>query len=259
MGKPVKGKHAIEVAVFTITLQKEMSKHSVDALMTLKESLKEQYPVFNTVNRLAVRIEKDLVQNEVQTVSGVNLQQQDGHGKVLWTLRASDDSVAVSCFDYERWEKISDRAFKNLLFVLSVIADDQNPITTIGLQYVDRFVGQADNYKLNQVFNTKSRFFTKQTMQSGSLWHIYQGWFQEIEGYDGKHLNVLNLSTNDTQLGLITTIDHTSRIHFSQLIPVTHITEEFVSPLYQLLHDCNKSILIDLLNAKQRKDIKLSS
>ena len=259
MGKPVKGKHAIEVAVFTVTLQNGLSKHSVDALMTLKESLKEQYPVFNPVNKIEVRLEKDLVKKEIHTVCGVNLQQQDEHGKVLWALHASDNSIAVSCFDYDRWGQISARALPNLLFVMSVIADDQNPITTIGLQYVDRFVGQADTYKLNQVFNTKSRFFSKQTAQSGPLWHIYQGWFQEIEGYEGKHLNVLNLSTNDTQLGLITTIDHTSRVHFLPFIPVTHITEKFILPVYQLLHDCNKGILIDLLNAKQRKNIKLYS
>lgn len=257
MGKPVKGKHAIEVAVFTATLQNRLSKHSVDALMTLKESLKEEYPVFHPVNRIEVRIEKNLAEKEILTICGVSLQQQDEHGRPLWALRASDDSISVSCFDYERWDQISERALSDLLFVISVIADDQNPITTIGLQYVDRFVGQTDNYDLKQVFNTKSRFFSKQTAQSGLLWHLYQGWFDEMEGYEAKQLNVLNLSTNDTQLGLITTIDHISRVHFSPFIPVTHITEEYVLPIFQLLHKCNKGILNDLLNAKQRKDINL--
>lgn len=257
MGKPVKGRHAIEVAVFSATLQNQFSKKSIEALMTLKESLKEKFPIFTPITKFEFRLENQLLEKGVQATSGVNLLQNDQQGKVLWALNVQDSSINISCFDYQRWTEISSEALETLLFVIQVIADDQNPVSTLALQYVDRFVGQADNYKLNQVFNTKTKFISKQTGQSGLLWHLFQGWFQTVEGCDAKHLNVLNLSTNDTQLGIVTTIDHTSRIVFTSSIPVTKITKEFVSPIYKLLHECNKDILIDLLNARQRKAIKL--
>lgn len=261
MGKPIKGKHAIEVVIFTITFQANFSKKILDALITLRESQKENFPVFNLVNKVAFQLGPDMSEN-VQATSGVNLsgvslQRLDQEGKPLWMLQANENAISVSCFDYERWDNISEQALKYILSVINVVDDDRNPIETIGLQYVDRFVGKDDGYNLNKVFNTKSKFFSKQTGKSGKLWHLYQGWFQTVEEYKANQLNVLNLQTNSLPAEIITTIDHTTRLHFTSCVSLADATKKFLTDIYNLLHNTNKEILINLLNARQRKVIKL--
>ena len=260
MGRPISGKHAIEVAAFACVFTKPFSPGVIEALMTLKETFREDYPVFSTTKVVEMRLEKENVQPSAsQSIAGVSLHVLNDQHKPAWTLRADANSIVVSCHVYNRWGSESPKALNDLTKVIDVVADDQNPVSQLYLQTVDRFVGgNPDSYKLNQVFNSRSRYLPKQIREAGALWHVYQGWFDSIEESPDKILHNLNLSTNETPHGVITTIDHSARYNFSQVTPASGVSNlEITTKHFDLLHQTNKQIISDLLIKKQCRNIGL--
>jgi len=258
MSRPIGEKHSIEVAGFVAAFEKPFSKVAIEALETLKKTLDSKYPVFSTTKTLKVHLEGSTFKQQPSSeVSGVSLQQTKKDGRPAWTIRADNNNIIVSCFEYDKWKQTSSKALEDLFTVFSVVADDRNPLSLLALQVVDRFVGPSKNqYQLKQVFNTTSKFLTKQAASSGPLWHVHQGWFVEDKKFKGQFLNVLNLSTNDTPAGIISTIDHTIRYLLGpEEQPAQKITQKFMETIFNTLHDYNKIIFADLLNAKQKRAV----
>lgn len=259
MGRPISGKHAIEVAVFAVTFDKHFSKPSIDALLTLKELLKDRYPIFSETTAVSMKLGPGVISESTSALNGVSLLKAGSDGKPEWVLRADGNTIVVLCYKYDRWGVEAPAALADLATVIKLVADDTNPVQHLSLQVVDRFVGiQMDSYKINQVFNSKSKYLTKHIVNnSGPLWHLHQGWFEPVEG-DIRQLNVLNLSTNDTPSGITTTIDHISRHIFSNPRSITEVSDDkFLQDIFDTLHLKNKEIVIDLINQTQRKAIKL--
>lgn len=260
MGLPISGKHAIEIAAFVVVFERPFSAHAIEALGGLQETLKNDLPVFQRINVLEVRLEDGaLVKQNMGSVSGVLLQQFGEDGKQSWGLRVEGNTIVASCLKYEAWNKTAPQALGFLKAVINIVADEDTTPTVVALQIVDRFVAPSkDGYKIGDVFNTRSEFLTKHTFSAGCLWHIHQGWFDDATLVPSRMLNVLNLSTNDTPSGLITTIDHTAQYQ-ALGVQTTKITDEdWLISLFNELHIKNKTVLGNLLNAKQRKAIKLS-
>lgn len=259
MGRPISGKHAIEVAVFAVTFEKNFTKPSVDALLTLKELLKDRYPIFSETTAVNVQLGPGGMSEQTSSRSGVSLQKAGSDGKPEWALRADGNAIVVLRFNYDRWGVEAPAALTDMATVIRIVADDTNPVQHLSLQVVDRFVGiPMDSYKINQVFDPKSKYLTKHIVNnSGPLWHLHQGWFESIEGKT-KQLNVLNLSTNDTPSGITTTIDHLSRHIFNNPRSTTEVSDEkILQEIFDILHLKNKEIVIDLINTTQCKAIKL--
>ena len=261
MGRPISGKHSIEAVVFSCVFERAFSRTSIEALMTLKETLKEKYPVFSTTNVVNVRFEHQKMASESShAIAGVSLQKLHSETKKPdWTLRADANLINITCFSYDRWNIESTKALEDLTTVINLVADDQNPVTNLALQTVDRFVGgPTSEYKINKVFDTRSKYLTRQVKESGPLWHIYQGWFEKDPTTKKHLLNNLNLSTNETPQGVVTTIDHNLKYIFNPPSPATDLTDiDNISAIFQLLHDHNKEIVTDLITKKQCNAIKL--
>lgn len=261
MGVPVNGKHAIEVAAFVAVFQRPFSTRSIEALSGLQETLKDSLPSFQRTNIIELRLDEAGAQpsHSVGPVSGVFLQRLRTDGRQSWTLKAEGNVVIVQCFEYETWATTSPEALVYLQSALNVVADEENPLAVVSLQIIDRFVEKTRNtYSIGQVFNKRSQFLTKHAIQAGPLWHVYQGWFEQtaVEGL-GRLLNVLNLSTNDTPSGLVTTIDHNAQLQ-SEGVPIAYFSDpNWLKQAFNELHFKNKTVVGDLLNAKQRKAVKL--
>ena len=261
MGRPISGKHAIEVTAFSCVFERPFSKSSIEALMTLKETFKEQYPVFSTTNLVNMRIEHDNVPPRAsQATAGVSLQVlKEGQHKPAWSLRADVNIITVSCFVYNRWASESSKAIRDLTSVINIVADDQNPVNHFSLQTVDRFVGgNRTDYKINQVFNSKSKYLTHYARNAGPLWHIYQGWFEDVKDKKDRLLHNLNLSTNETSHGIITTIDHNAQYQFIPFASATDFSnDKYITEIFNILHSRNKEIILNLLTIKQCRAIGL--
>lgn len=261
MTHPISGKHAIEVAVFVVAFERPFSETTLSGLMGLQEALRTNYPTFSPINALAVHVQGDRVETSRDKIAGVMLQNLKEDGRPLWSLRVNENTIVLSCFDYEKWETTSKKALADLCNAAIAVVDEKNPLAAIAFQVIDRWSGPTcgDAYDIKQVFNTRSPYLTKQATLSGCLWHVHQGWFEPAPAkHSGKILNVLNLSTNETPTGILTTVDHMARMHFSPSIPAEKSAErKFLSEIFNLLHDKNKNIIKELINSTQRKAIGL--
>lgn len=260
MGQPISGKHAIEAAVFMLAFERPFQGAALDALSGLQSALAEDFPVFQKINVLEVRIEGGApITHQAGGISGVSLQRFRPDGRPAWSLRADGNAIVVTCTEYDTWDTTAPQALAYLNKAASAVLDEQNPLALVVLQVIDRFVRpSADGYDIKEVFNPKSRYLTRQAADAGRLWHVHQGWFEDHEELGGRFLNVLNLSTNDTPSGVVTTIEHTAQLQAQGGLPSTHAVDKtWCKEVFDALHVRNKDIVSDLLNAKQRKAIKL--
>jgi uncharacterized protein (TIGR04255 family) len=262
MGQPISGKHSIEAVAFVIEFEQPFSDATLERLLTLKDTLTAEYPSFTTTQLTQFKVENNKMSSSSSGIGGVFLQKLSRDGRPARTLRVQANAILVTCFgfDYDSWKKTFSKALADLSVAANVAADDQNPLSSIVLQVIDRFVGPSiDSYDISQVFNSESSFITKQAQIAGPLWHIHQGWFHEqAEITDANNLNILNLGTNNTPAGVITTIDHVAKINFISPRKASDAGDkDLLATVFNYLHDRNKNIVTDLLNADQCKAIKI--
>lgn len=261
MSRPISGKHSIEVASFVCIFDKQFSTSSIQSLMTIKEIFKDDYPVFTTNSLWNVRLEgKDTAPISTHQLAGVTLQRlNENTKKPVWAIKTEPNSIIVSCFAYDRWKVASEKAVNDLITVIKVVDDGRNPINHLVLHVVDRFVGgTSDSYKITQVFNARSRYLSKQSKEAGVLWHVHQGWFEYIHEKADRMLHNLNLSTNATPQGILTTIDHSIRYNYKDPAAASDVANyNIAKEIFDTLHERNKSVVVDLLNKNQCRKIKL--
>jgi uncharacterized protein (TIGR04255 family) len=258
MGKPISEKHAIEVALFIVAFEHPFDAGAVQALPALQTLLKDDYPVFNATNVMQIKFTDGKFDQESGALSGCQLQKFRDDGRLAWALKVEGNAIVVSCMDYTRWDEVSSKALGHIKTALSLVKSETNAVVTVIHQIIDRFVTEnKGNYQVEQVFNTKSRYLTQQALESGMLWHIYQGWFDDAPEFGGKLLNVLNLSTADNPNGLMTTIDHAAHFQFQPAMATDALDDLFMRKAFDTLHKRNKDTIKNLLNVKQQKAIKL--
>ena len=262
MGHPLHNSHAIDVIAFVVGYEQEFSREVVDSLKALKETMAGSYPVFSTAARMEILVKNNTMTTSSNEVSGIFMQSLADNGKPAWTLRAQNNNIVVTCHgtNYTTWRGVSSKAIADLKTVATIVADNQNPFSFVALQVVDRFIQvEKDSYAIGQVFNPESKYLTKMACEAGKLWHVHQGWFQDVLGEESTNsLNVLKISTNDTPPGILTTIDHNSKISLSPPKQADESANDaLLATLFDQLHGNNKEIVTDLLNVSQRETISI--
>jgi uncharacterized protein (TIGR04255 family) len=258
MGIPLNKKHAIESVSFILAYEKPFPQSLSSSLTALQDLLKDDLPIFQALNVIEFKYDPDNpVAPSLGKEAGVFLQSTDDKGKQIWGVRVEANHLIVSTFQYESWASVSNHAFKLIKIVGNLLIDQENPLTIIGFQVVDKFISPASvDYNINDVFNTKSEFLTKHTLTAGKLWHVFQGWFDEAVSNPGNLLNVLNIATNDTVDGIVTTIDHNVQIQ-GRIASREVINDQWLRDSFDELHNKNKNVLAKTINAQQKRAIKL--
>lgn len=254
---PIKSVNAIEAAAFVISFNRAFTESETKKLLSLEKKFKEELPSFAQDMLAQVKIENNKVLQQNVHKSGVKLQHFAADGKPTWLLHVSDTQIVVNCYAYDRWDRVWAKARNYILTAAECLNLKSLSIMAVSLQYVDRFTQpKATNYSLKDVFKADSKYLTSNSFQAGNLWHVHQGWFL---GDDEKRmLNVLNLGTMEQQAQVLTTIDHLSQWQFvNGLKPSKALTVAALNKDFQALHDNNKSVVGDLLNAQQLKAIGL--
>lgn len=260
MGNPLNEDHSIESASFVLAYTQPFSKSAIESLTPLREVLGELLPSFQMQNAIGFTFD---VTNGIPVPlsdgpSSLLMQKNSDDGTQEWGLRVEANYIMVTSFKYSRWNVVSKSAFEILASVSKILSSRDNPLTVMGLQVIDKFLTPPDvDYDIGDVFNRDSRFLTRQALESEKLWHVYQGWFDNDLIQNGRVLNVLNLSTNDTPDGLISTVDHNAQLQFS----ATSSRPSDISWLqanFDSLHEENKSVLRNLLSNKSIVSIKLN-
>lgn len=260
MGKPISEKHAIDVASFIVVFEYPFDANIISSLPGLHERLKADYPTFNLTKTMEVSITDSVVDKKLDVTSGGVLQNLLPDGRPSWTLRVEGNAIVVSCNEYKRWGDISSKALNHIKAAMDFVNDDNNAVSSLIHQTVDRFVTvNKDEYNISQVFNIQSPFLTGQALKAGKFWHVFQGWFEDKQSFDGKLLNVLNLSTaeNPANTAITTTIDHAAHLRFLSPKAIEEFDDKFIRKAFDELHECNKSIIKQLLTNDQLNSIGL--
>ncbi len=258
MGMPIGEKNAIDSASFIVVFDRPFESNVIESLRGLQQLLKDDYPHFESTKAMEVRFEGGEVSQQIGVASGCVLQNFRLDARPSWVLRVEGNAIAVSCMDYGRWSDVSSKAITHIAKTLSLVNHDTNLVTSLVLQVIDRFVPtDAENYHIGQVFNTESRYLTQQVSDAGELWHVYQGWFEEKPSLSGRLLHALNLSTNRSETGIATSIDHATHLQFQPAKMANDLDGHYLHRTFDALHECNKALIRNLLAENQLKKIGL--
>jgi len=251
---PINKKNAIELMAFVIAFEQPFSPVTCENFLGLQDTFSEEFPNFNRTMNVEIKVTDEKPVEQSEHLNGIVMQKTRENGQPEWQLRAQGNSIIATCFHYDRWKTESGKAINHLLKMVSSVEQD-NPVALVALQTVDRFMDSVEAYHISGVLNSESRFLTKQALESGSLWHVHQGWFEQY-GQDQKCLNVLNLSTTDSPDGISTIIDHNTQMIFNSGKSVTHLENE-LADVFEVLHNKNKEIVRELLSDGQKEKIGL--
>jgi len=247
---PIYRSHAIKELIFALQFREAFDKDSLEKLIQ-SERLKSELPNVEKIN-------------ETSSLAGVEFRHFKDDEKIDWMLRVHGNFISVNCLDYEGWKKVWSHARQYLEWV---VKSQQNSLEEIMLQYVDLFVyeGQLSEYSLTELFDEKAPYLTQKIKAAGPLWHINHGWFDQVEQFQARCLNILNINTAQMadSRALLTQIEHRGQIQFGESI--TEVTSLFVSSdnhapiddIISYLHQNNKNIMLELLQPNMAKRLGL--
>ncbi len=180
------------------------------------------------------------------------------NGKPSWELKVENNIIEISCFAYDNWTEVWGKAKRYLLETIKTIEDDNNKLMICVLKIVDKFLSDFGNYNVGDIFLERTPYLTQNILngENGELWHVFQGWFEQLD--DKTYLHNLNLITSNENGRITTNIDHAVQCQFiknPQLI--SDFKQSKLEAIFSELHNKNKEILRKLLNDTQRKGIGL--
>lgn len=266
--RPIKPNHSINEVVFVVTFSQPLSEKNLQMLLQLEDILKEKLPKMDSHQGAEIRVNsKGQIEPQVSKLSSLTFKRLNIKNELEWLLRIEGNFIAVNCLDYDRWKNIWPMAHEYLKLASQKLISPENPIETLALQYIDRFIfdDQVELYKTSTIFDNESEYLNKKVTKAGPFWHIHQGWFDNTKEFNLRILNRLNITAAMADKEHHTTIDHSATILFKKKI-TNHKTlfeksnkgKIAIDYYFDLLHIDNKRVLKDLLNNERLDDIKLT-
>ena len=272
---PVGEGNAIDSIAFVLQFLRPFSDTEVNALLSLEAALAGDFPRFDTTKSVSMTLPAagEQAQPSEVRVSGVKLQRFLATGKPEWMLHVHENQIVASCLRYTKWKEVWPRSRSWLSKAVDTVSCDDNPITAVAMQVIDRFEQQApsaQNYDLEDVFWKDSPYLTRNVASAGAQWHVFQGWFDTFELSNDQScriLNVINLSCSQQGTKLHSVIDHTLQMQLGAnplpAVPASILGsdggggEGVIERAFEKLHDFNKTILRNTLSKRQLKAIEL--
>ncbi|MDP2904084.1 MAG: hypothetical protein Q8N96_13430 [Methylovulum sp.] len=258
MASPINQKNSIESSCFVLVFERAFHKQELLSLSRLEHVFNDELPSFKEINSIKVKLVDGTTAEQSLEISGAILQCFKNNGKPSWELKVENNVIEVSCFAYDNWTEVWEKAKRYLLETIKTIENDNNRLLICVLKIVDKFLSDFDNYRVIDIFSSHTPYLTQNILdgENGELWHVFQGWFEQLDG--NTYLNNLNLITSNEHGRITTTIDHAIQCQFiknPQLI--SDFKESELDVVFSKLHKTNKEILIKLLNNTQLENICL--
>jgi uncharacterized protein (TIGR04255 family) len=257
---PINSANAVDAVAFVIIFDRNFTEQEEKKFLELQKTLADDLQQFSQDIVIETQLENGKAVKHESKNSGIKLQSIQPNGKVGWGLHIFANQISIFCGSYDRWEKVWAKVDKYLKCSVKLLELNSINVTAIALQYVDRFTENAsDEYELTNVFNNKTQYLTSNTKNAGKLWHVHQGWFENISDKE-KILHVLNLGATENSEKILTTIDHSLQFQF---VDKPHIAKNFFGSkkeyqkAFDLMHQKNKDVLKELLNHEQCQEIGL--
>lgn len=260
---PLNPNNAIESASFVVVFVRGLAKPSFIKLSQALASLADELPGVGPE-------EVDIATSGMPKLPGLRIKTMQTSrftakkdGTPAWLVQATGNVVQVQCHEYTKFKDVWGTARRYLQCALSAI-DEQIPVAEIGFQVIDKFThpegGDWAEYEMTELFDSESVYLTPKSRNSGVLWHVYQGWFDEFDGNQILHqLNLSNTVVNATQ-ALHTFIDHRGALRSPSEEKLLEL-KPFVEPqtdgsfkldaLFNELHVQNRAVIEDLLTPEK--------
>lgn len=266
--QPINEAHAIVEAVIFFEFEPVFNEADLSRFLPLQQELKTEFPVGNPMQMIQFRIDQQTgTQALEQRPSGLELKSVDEAGAPEWLVRIIEPNISIHCLKYTRWDNVWKQASKTLTAVFSKIGPTQSVLRNVGLKYIDRFVydGDEDKLDITALINAKCAYITPKSFETDGRWHTHSGWFEKGEN-GSEILNQVNIDAafqmQDNKRRHFTTIDmnHIARNLTPESVPSLKEALEkgaVISTLLDRLHNLNKAVLSDILTADVRKRINL--
>lgn len=258
MANPINQKNSIESTSFILVFERAFNKQELLSLSRLEHLFHEDLPSYRQINSIKLKLVDGMSAEQSQDISGVVLQCFKNNGKPSWELKVENNTIEVSCFAYDDWAAVWDKTQRYLLEVIKSIEANNNRLVICALKVIDKFLSDADNYLVGDIFSPDTPYLTQNILKEdrGELWHVYQGWFEELK--DNIYLHNLNLITSNEHGRITTTIDHAAQCQFIEKPQsISDFKESDLARVFVELHNKNKAVLSELLNDAQRQKIGL--
>lgn len=266
--RPINSNHSIDEVVFVFLFSRPFSEENIQYLIDIEEKI--------TNGKLKKEIHQGTEvkvgpQGEIKAqpvkVKSLHFKGVDESNNLEWLIRVESKFISINCLNYSRWENIWEKAFDYFKILTPHLISTDNPIESVSLQYLDRFVynGKIENYKTTNIFNEGTDYLNRKIAEVGPFWHLHQGWFNKNIKIGSRILNRLNITAAMADKEHHTTVDHNATIQFDPKITnfktlFEDVTDEKLNVVYffESLHLENKVILRNLLNETMKKEINLN-
>lgn len=254
---PFSSSNAIEASVFTLHLSRSADKEAekrLDEALTARGYLpgREQAQSFSVIVG-GSEPPAHLTRFEAQP-----------NGTYAWSMHLQGPFLFVGCHQYTRFDQVWERARDLLLLGLEAIGETY-AIATVTHQVVDRFVYNfseaqqpREEYQMDEVLRRDTPYLTPKAWESGLLWHVHQGWFDQPR--NGKpHLHQLHISNNELvpNLQYATIIDHRVTARPQDELSAFDKSRDSMDEIFRDLHTHNKLLMGELLSDAMQKIVGL--
>lgn len=211
------------------------------------------------------KIEQQSGANLSLLVTGVSFDAYKRDGSLDWRLRIDQSFLAVNCLSYTRWTEVKVRARDLLASGARAGVAANNPLSAIGLQYIDMFEWEGDvaDYDVTGLLRAESDMLPKSIFGKGPLWHLHQGWFTTDDlPAEGRLLERMHLDAVEQAPKYLVKMDCLEQMDlrkgpmgFSKIFENDPLLDEVI----ELLHTRSKSALGRVITDEMAERIELNA
>jgi uncharacterized protein (TIGR04255 family) len=278
--RPIADANSIDAVAFALILSRPFGHEELARVAELRGQLQSELPGFEQQQSMSLDIVPGVGTGVMVPLSAVPgplvFFRTNSAGQKEWQLAIVNSQILVTCQTYTRWSEVWRTAQRLMVLALRRL-DPANTLQEIGMQVVDKFVydqrpGDGE-YSITDVFRPDCPYLTPHSFESGTHWHVYQGWFENAPLFnreEARLLHQVHLSSGDQQplQQLIATLDHRAVVRVLTPDSVTlarlleggddHSTPALES-IYGAMHSCNKRVVAQCLSAENSARVQLGA
>lgn len=256
-----KASHSLSVVAVALVFREELSKEELKKLQNLDEVLQDIFPKAHRKESFNLSLNESAPTTASSRFAGwtFEIPSNDEPNLIDWQLDIEPTKCGVRTLAYTGWNEFIDKATQYLSVLFERAGLQHIGFDELGVQFVDRFHLNlsSEEYSLTKFFKPESDVFSESVRKRNApLWHIFQGWKEQLEGRE--FIENVNLSTNHPP-------ESTHRTEIAHIIRCIkgldgegdRFDSNVVRELSNHAHNLNKKLLEDILSEQAIERIGL--
>ena len=142
---PINDAHAIVEVVMFVHFAPDFGESTIRKLIGVEHDLKDELPKVTPIQKFVFGVSPEHGSQIMQQQPiGIEMQSIRRDGSLEWMLRTTENTIAVHCLDYSRWDKVWQQAKGYLYKAFRHLEGSGSFIGSVGLKYIDRFLCDVD-------------------------------------------------------------------------------------------------------------------